>query len=146
MSGSGEMPRLRGHIAMGLHAGSPSTTSSERSKNVIALVEMVSMFGWYSTPIVWILCAFDAKLGGFGGKLRRFGTLWGTLGAKSLSLTCYSLLIGRCTVLNVAPHHIDVTALAKGIVELRTWQPFDSCGNRIIPYQSLAGEGTSVSR
>ena len=92
MSGSGEMPRLRGHIAMGLHAGSPSTTSSERSKNVIALVEIVSMFGWYSIPIVWILCAFDAKLEALGGlwKFWRTGTigclggeveaLWGTLG------------------------------------------------------------------
>jgi hypothetical protein len=59
---------------------------------MIALVEIVSMFGWYSTPIVWILCAFDAKLEALGGlwKFWRTSTigclggeveaLWGTLG------------------------------------------------------------------
>jgi hypothetical protein len=65
----------------GLHAGSPSTTSSERSKNVIALV-----------PIVWILCVFDTKLEALGGlweflknqydkmPCREVEALWGTLG------------------------------------------------------------------
>jgi hypothetical protein len=41
VSRSGKVPRLRGHITMAYIQDPPSTTSSERSKNVITLVKIV---------------------------------------------------------------------------------------------------------
>jgi hypothetical protein len=71
VNGSGEVPRLRGHIAM-------ACTQNPRRP-----------------PIVWILCAFDAKLKALGGlweflenqydrmlwgEVEALGGTWGHLG------------------------------------------------------------------
>jgi hypothetical protein len=84
----------------------------------------------------------------FWGILEHFEALWGTLRAKLLSFTCYLLLIGRCTEYCSTLYWRDrISQGYRGASNVTAFERdllFDSCGNRIILYQSLAEKSTSV--